>query len=175
MKLLKTIRKKGFDSLALILLTAFGGATLSSPTRGQSATDASLNSVRMSDRADRAAKVPAQLPAAEHMRRAAIYMANRAFAAAREHWQAVVDNYPDDPNMPGALFGIARSYYQERRYEEARQMYERVAGGYPDTKEGREGSNFAASSLLRMGRGIMMGVDHNRNLEWVGGSAALWV
>jgi hypothetical protein len=26
-----------------------------------------------------------------------------------------------------------------------------------------------------MGRGIMMGVDHNRNLEWVGGSAALWV
>jgi hypothetical protein len=29
--------------------------------------------------------------------------------------------------------------------------------------------------LLRMGRGIMMGVDHNRNLEWIGGSAALWV
>jgi hypothetical protein len=28
--------------------------------------------------------------------------------------------------------------------------------------------------LLRMGRGMMMGVDHNRNLEWVGGSAALW-
>jgi len=29
--------------------------------------------------------------------------------------------------------------------------------------------------LVRMGRGLMMGVDHNRNLEWVGGSAALWV
>jgi hypothetical protein len=29
--------------------------------------------------------------------------------------------------------------------------------------------------LLRMGRGMMMGVDHNRNLAWVGGSAALWV
>ena len=29
--------------------------------------------------------------------------------------------------------------------------------------------------LLRMGRGMMMGVDHNRNLEWVGGSAALWI
>jgi hypothetical protein len=26
-----------------------------------------------------------------------------------------------------------------------------------------------------MGRGIMMGVDHNKNLEWVGGSAALVV
>src|SRR2546430_89394 len=153
MKLLKTHRQKRLDSLALILLTAFGGVTLSSSTRGQSATDASLNSVRMSDRADRTSKVPAQLPAAEHMRRAAIYMTNRAFASAREHWQAVLDNYPNDPNMPGALFGIARSYYQERRYEEARQMYERVAQAYPETKEGREGSNFAASSLLRMGRG----------------------
>jgi len=29
--------------------------------------------------------------------------------------------------------------------------------------------------LVRMGRGIMMGVDHNKNLEWVGGSAALSV
>ena len=28
--------------------------------------------------------------------------------------------------------------------------------------------------LVRMGRGIMMGVDHNKNLDWVGGSAALW-
>jgi hypothetical protein len=32
----------------------------------------------------------------------------------------------------------------------------------------------AVLPLLRMGRGIMMGVDHNRDLEWVGGSAALW-
>ena len=29
--------------------------------------------------------------------------------------------------------------------------------------------------LMRMGRGRMMGVDHNRNLEWVGSSAALWL
>jgi len=27
--------------------------------------------------------------------------------------------------------------------------------------------------LIRMGRGMMMGVDHNKNLEWVGSSAAL--
>jgi hypothetical protein len=31
----------------------------------------------------------------------------------------------------------------------------------------------AVLPLLRMGRGKMMGVDHNRNLEWVGASAAL--
>jgi soluble lytic murein transglycosylase-like protein/outer membrane protein assembly factor BamD (BamD/ComL family) len=121
----------------------------------QSATDASLNAVRISDRADRSAngKFSSQIPAAEHMRRAGVYLANRAFAPAREHWQAVLDNYPTDPSVPAALFGMARSYYVERRYEDARQVYERLARDYPQTKEGREGSNFAASSLLRMGRG----------------------
>ena len=29
-------------------------------------------------------------------------------------------------------------------------------------------------SLVRMGRGLMMGVDHNRDRTWVGGSAGLW-
>lgn len=29
-------------------------------------------------------------------------------------------------------------------------------------------------TIVRMGRGQMMGVDHNRNLEWVGSSAGLW-
>lgn len=31
------------------------------------------------------------------------------------------------------------------------------------------------TSLVRMGRGMMMGVDHNRDRTWVGGSAALYV
>lgn len=121
----------------------------------QSATDASLNAVRISDRSDRSAngKFSPLITAAEHMRRAGVYLANRAFAPAREHWQAVLDNYPTDSNVPAALFGMARSYYVERRYEDARQVYERLARDYPQTKEGREGSNFAASSLLRMGRG----------------------
>ena len=29
-------------------------------------------------------------------------------------------------------------------------------------------------TILRMGRGLMMGVDHNRELEWVGSSAGLF-
>ncbi|HEX8810404.1 MAG TPA: hypothetical protein VF742_00300, partial [Terracidiphilus sp.] len=37
-----------------------------------------------------------------------------------------------------------------------------------------DGALMPVLSLVRMGRGMMMGVDHNRNLEWVGGSAALW-
>lgn len=153
MKLSKIVRLARLDSLALILMTAFAGAALMSSTRAQRVSDASLDSVRASDRADRLSKAPAQLSAAEHMRRATVYMANRAFADARVHWQAVLDSYPTDTNIPAAMFGIGRSLYWERHYEEARQMFERLAQAYPDTKDGREGSNFAASSLLRMGRG----------------------
>ena len=32
----------------------------------------------------------------------------------------------------------------------------------------------AVLTIIRMGRGLMMGVDHNRNMEWVGASAGLW-
>jgi hypothetical protein len=32
----------------------------------------------------------------------------------------------------------------------------------------------AVLTILRMGRGLMMGVDHNRNMEWVGSSAGLF-
>ena len=132
---------------------AFAIASVVSLSHAQKVSDASLDSVRAADRADRMSKAPAQLTAAEEMRRAAVYMANRAFADARVHWQVVLSNFPTDQNVPAAMFGIGRSLYWERRYEEARQMFERVAQGHPDTKDGREGSNFAASSLLRMGRG----------------------
>lgn len=30
-------------------------------------------------------------------------------------------------------------------------------------------------TIIRMGRGLQMGVDHNKNMEWVGASAGLWV
>ena len=39
--------------------------------------------------------------------------------------------------------------------------------------EGRE-EMIPVQSLVRLGRGLMMGVDHNRNQEWIGGSAAFY-
>ena len=119
----------------------------------QSTGDAALSAIRSSDRTNRFAKSKDALPAAEHLRRAGIYLANRLFADARTHWQAILDNYPDDATVPAALLGMARSYFVEKRYDEARKVYERLARAYPETKEGREGLNFSASSLLRMGRG----------------------
>ena len=33
----------------------------------------------------------------------------------------------------------------------------------------------AVLTIIRMGRGLMMGVDHNKDMEWVGASAGLWM
>lgn len=38
-----------------------------------------------------------------------------------------------------------------------------------------DGALTPALSLVRLGRGQMMGVDHNKNLEWVGASAAFYI
>jgi soluble lytic murein transglycosylase-like protein len=119
----------------------------------QSNSDASLAAVRRDDRVARNAKgTITRLSPEEHLRRATIYHGNRAFSEAREHWQALMNYYPNDPRVAEALLGIGRSNFQERRYSEAYNAYDRLARGYPSTKEGREGLNFSAASLLRMGK-----------------------
>jgi hypothetical protein len=50
------------------------------------------------------------------------------------------------------------------------QMEVRIMYVWPE-----DGELTAVLPLVRMGRGMMMGVDHNRDLEWVGGSSALWL
>ncbi len=115
--------------------------------------DGALASVRSLDRADRDAEGRlAQLSPAEHLRRANVYMTNRAFGEARVHWRALIERYPNDPNVSAALYGIGRSYFQAKRYEEALPQFERLVNDYPQTKDGREGLYSLASTLLRMGR-----------------------
>src|SRR5437867_655324 len=165
MKFLKQ-KNRSNHSLFWIAICPWVVLTLASFVYAQRPNDTSLEAVRLSDRLDRAAKTKSlDISIAEHMRRAAIYLANRAFVPAREHWQVVISTYPNDANVPAALFGLARSYYQERRYEEARQIYDRLAHEYPLTKEGREGLNFSASSLLRMGRGAEAAERYQEYLE----------
>jgi len=119
----------------------------------QAASETTLAAVRRSDAADRDANGKLKkLPQAEHLRRAAIYLSVRAFAEARAHWQALIDNYPQDPRVPEALFGIARSYFLEKSYEEGYVVFNQLVQDYGSTKEGREALNFSAASLLRLGR-----------------------
>src|SRR6185312_10127683 len=129
----------------------FTGASAS--TKAQSASDSSLASVRQSDSSRRTPDGKlSRLSAAEHMRRANVYMSNRAFAEARAHWEAILNFYPQDSNVPPAMFGIGRSYFQDRQYQEAFTVYDRLRKTYPQTKDGREALNFSAAAALRMGR-----------------------
>jgi soluble lytic murein transglycosylase-like protein/outer membrane protein assembly factor BamD (BamD/ComL family) len=115
--------------------------------------DAQLASVRSMDRMGRGSDGRlAQLSVDEHLRRANVYMTNRAFEEARAHWQALIERYPNDPNVAAALYGIGRSYFQVRRYEESLPFFERVARDFAQTKDGRDGLYSLASALLRSGR-----------------------
>ncbi|HEX8000180.1 MAG TPA: transglycosylase SLT domain-containing protein [Pyrinomonadaceae bacterium] len=115
--------------------------------------DAALSTVRRLDREERGAdrRLP-QLSVSEHLRRAKVYMDNRAFTEAREHWQAVIERFPNDAAVSAALYGIGRSYFQEHRYEEALPSLQRLVNDYALTKDGREGLYSLASTYLRMGR-----------------------
>lgn len=119
----------------------------------QSASDDTLAIVRRMDRADRSTNANlAGLIAAEHLRRANVYLLNRAFDEARLHYQALIDTYPNDAKVPAALYGIGRSYFQARRYAEALPFFERLARDYASVQEGRDGLSNLAAALLRLGR-----------------------
>jgi soluble lytic murein transglycosylase len=98
------------------------------------------------------------------MRRASIYMSNRAFEEARQHWQALIDYYPQDSRVPEALLGIGKSFFQSKYYSEAYTTFDRLARGYASTKEGREGLNFSAAALLRLGK---FSDSANRYIEYI--------
>ena len=119
----------------------------------QAASETSLAAVRRSDAADRDANGKLKkLTPTEHMRRANVYLGNRAFAEARDHWQTLIDSYPEDSRVPEALLGIGRSYFLGKIYQDGYVIFNQLVQQYGASKEGREALNFSAASLLRMGR-----------------------
>ncbi len=124
-----------------------------SPAAGQSASESTLASVRRSDASSRDARGKLQkLAPPEHMRRAAVYLSVRAFAEARDHWQTLIENYPEDPRVPEAMLGIGRSYFLGKIYEAGYKVFNDLAAKHISTKEGRDALNYSAASLLRMSR-----------------------
>ncbi len=135
------------------LVVVQGAEKSRSISTNQSASEVALASIRRSDAAARDAKGNiSKLSQAEHMRRAGIYLSNRAFAEARSHWQALIIYYPEDARVGEALLGIGRSHFLAKDYEDGYPIFNRLAKDYPATKEGREGLNYSAATLLRMGR-----------------------
>ena len=133
-------------SLAVLVL-------LASLTYAQASSDAALRrAMRLdTDQRDASGKLP-MLTAAEHLSRAETYMANRLFPQAREHWDIVLKNYPDDAGIPKALFGTGRSYMWEREYGKAVEWFGKLNGD--TSKDGREGLAFKGASFVRMGKNL---------------------
>jgi soluble lytic murein transglycosylase len=139
-----------FSLSLLITAQALLGTVQGTP---QSASETVLSAVRRSDDSARAADggLPKLTPA-EHLRRAGIYLKNRAFAEARAHWNALIQNYPQDPLVAEAKYGVGRSYFLGKSYQDGYVIFNEVVQKYPGTKEERESLNYSAASLLRMGR-----------------------
>jgi soluble lytic murein transglycosylase-like protein/outer membrane protein assembly factor BamD (BamD/ComL family) len=125
---------------------------LSLSTFAQTYNDATLRRVIEQDKTSRDASGKLlTLTAAEHLYRADVYMSNRQFPEAREHFQKILDNYPNDTEaMPKVLFGTARSYMWERQYEKAVFWFDKLTKDFLGTKEGREGLAFKGASYVRM-------------------------
>lgn len=115
--------------------------------------DSSLRRVQQQDVFSRDGSGDIQtLSAAEHLARAETYSSNRMFPEARAHWMKVLEVYPNDPGVPKALFGIARSLMWERQYDKAVEWFDRLTRKYLDTKDGREGLAFKGASYIRLGK-----------------------
>ena len=120
----------------------------------QNYNDATLAKVTMQDKSNRdAGGKLLTLPVQEHLYRADVYMSNRHFAEAREHWQKILDNYAAETSaMPRTLFGIARSYMWEMEYQKAVFWFDKLTADYIGTKEGREGLAYKGASYIRWGK-----------------------
>lgn len=133
----------------LALIITFSSLTAAAQTFG----DAALRAVTEDDKTSRTEKsVLSTLPVGTHLYRADVYMANRHFPEAREHWHRVLENYSTDVNVPKTLFGIGRSYMWERNYETAIVWFDRLFRDFANTPDGRNGLNFKASCFVRWGK-----------------------
>ncbi|MBS1793753.1 MAG: transglycosylase SLT domain-containing protein [Acidobacteria bacterium] len=137
--------KNQFLAIALIFVFSLAGFAQS---------DAALRNAIEQDKMSRDAQgklLTLTLP--EHLARGDVYMANRHFPEAREHWQKIIDNYSNEPlAMAKALFGMARAFMWERQYEKAVDWFDRLLKDYAATKEGRDGLNFKGACLVRLGK-----------------------
>jgi len=111
--------------------------------------DASLRAVRGLDWI--ATKTATPLSENERLRRARIYQYNRSFTEARNHWLAIIRDFPQSARRPEALFQIGRGYYQDENYPDAIKWYEQVHLEFPMSKEGEEGFYFAGHCYQNLG------------------------
>ncbi len=136
-----------FATIALFLLST---VCIAQPAR-----DAELSKVQALDKEAKSEKgsLP-QLSLEDHMYRADVYMSNRQFPSAREHWTVVLQQFPDDPAVPKALFGMGRSNMWERNYETAIEWFGKAVKDHLDDDWGQEALAYMGACYVRIGENI---------------------
>ncbi|HKQ79963.1 MAG TPA: transglycosylase SLT domain-containing protein [Blastocatellia bacterium] len=111
--------------------------TFESVLASGSMDDASLRACVGLDRIDAAAA--GMLTEVERLRRARIYQFNRSFIEARQHFLALLRDFPQSAKRAEALFQIGRGYFLDNDFVEAAKWYDRVHDEFPQTDEGEQG------------------------------------
>lgn len=115
--------------------------------------DYALAAVRGLDTLDGASSEAApQLSESEHLKRALIYNFNRDFSAARLHYMAVAERYPQSASLQDTLYQTGRTFYQESRFDEAIGYFQRIAQQYPDSSVARDALAQMAAAYARTKR-----------------------
>lgn len=97
-------------------------------------------------------KIAPTLADPENFRRARIYQFNRDFADARLHFLAIVERFPQSPNLPETLYQIGRGYALENNFQEAIKWFERAVAEFPESAFARDALSQSASAYARVNK-----------------------
>lgn len=99
--------------------------------------DASLRAIIGLDRLDAEAKT--SVSELEHLRRARVLQFNRAFAEARPHWLAIINDYPTSVNRAEAAYETGRGFQWEESFRDAAKYFQMAYDINPKSEEGEQG------------------------------------
>lgn len=140
--------KKIFLTFATIFIISFN-------VSAQVYNDATLAQVIQKDKTSRNQNGELQtLPIGEHLYRADVYMSNRQFSNAREHWKKVLENYSDSASIAKSLFGMGRSNMWETNYEVAISWFDKLIQDHLTTFDGQEGLAYKGACYVRLGKNL---------------------
>jgi soluble lytic murein transglycosylase len=117
--------------------------------------DFALEAVRALDLMRGAAETKSarpELSEADHLLYASIYQFNRDFKGARVHYLAIIQQSPQSPTVPNALYQTGRGFYLEGKYDEALKYFQRVLNEFPGNTVVRDALVSLAASYNRLGR-----------------------
>lgn len=88
----------------------------------------------------------------EHMNRASVYQFNRDFTAAREHYLAILNDYPAGFSAPEAMMQIGIGYTRVLDFGEALKWFERLLEQFPEHELYGEALLQSAAAYSRTGK-----------------------